>query len=205
MFLDYITFDDFTFRIARDSNNPNLFFFSGIDLATYLGYKHPKAVIYKNVSPYNKFKFYVLTRYNRRKSAYFLHPNGVKELIYRSKLSPHKISRFCNFFNFDFFILPYNTVFCIDILISSFSDLSPIREYHLPPYLIDLYFPSINLVVEFDEFNHSGYDKSYESKRHEYISSKLNCHFLRVNPYSPTFNLGDIIFYIRNLASSSKI
>ena len=56
-----------------------------------------------------------------------------------------------------------------------------------------MYIPKLNLAIECDEDNHKYRDDEYESKRQAYISSTLNCQFLRFDPDDEDFNINHVI------------
>jgi len=81
---------------------------------------------------------------------------------------------------------------------AAFKDLSCISEYTVDTYRIDLYFPDLNLAVECDEHGHVNRDQHYEQEREEYIKKVLGCVFIRYNPDSSRFDIGDVIYEIRS-------
>lgn len=54
-----------------------------------------------------------------------------------------------------------------------------IYQYKIDKYLVDCYFPNMNLVVEYDEKYHD-YIKEDDKKRDMIVSEKLKCNILRV-------------------------
>jgi very-short-patch-repair endonuclease len=68
-----------------------------------------------------------------------------------------------------------------------------VQQYKVAPYYIDLYFPDYRIAVECDEEGHRRYSPKEERKRENYIEQRLNCIFVRFNPDSPKFNIGDVI------------
>jgi very-short-patch-repair endonuclease len=75
----------------------------------------------------------------------------------------------------------------------AFQHLRTIQQYKVAPYSIDLYFPDYRIAVECDEEGHRRYTPKAERKRQNYIEQRLNCTFVRYNPDSPNFNIGDVI------------
>lgn len=53
-------------------------------------------------------------------------------------------------------------------------------------YCLDGYIPELNLVIEFDENGHAGYDQLKEKQREKEIKSELKCDFVRVTDQIPT-------------------
>ena len=87
----------------------------------------------------------------------------------------------------------------LDIIIAAFKTLSCIPEYKVDQYRIDLYFPDLKVAVECDEHGHVNRDKQYEQNREHFIKNKLGCVFVRYNPDSPGFNIGNVIHEIVNI------
>ena len=86
----------------------------------------------------------------------------------------------------------------------AFKDVLSIDEYAVGKYNVDLYFPSLNLVIECDQNNHNHYNKQAEEERENYIKDKLGCTFIRFNPDKPGFMIGDIIYEISKFIEKHK-
>ncbi|MDE5106408.1 MAG: BRO family protein [Trichodesmium sp. St17_bin3_1_1] len=86
----------------------------------------------------------------------------------------------------------------------AFKDILSIDEYAVGKYNVDLYFPSLNLVIECDQNNHNHYNKQAEKKRKNYIKNKLGCTFIRFNPDKPGFMIGDVIYEISKFIENHK-
>lgn len=82
---------------------------------------------------------------------------------------------------------------CIGILESAFENLSPVRQFFISGYRIDLYFPNEKIAVECDEYGPENYNVKEELKRQNVITRSLNCDFVRFNPYEKNFNIGKVI------------
>jgi very-short-patch-repair endonuclease len=83
-----------------------------------------------------------------------------------------------------------------EIIKSSLKDITKTRiKYRIPKagYIVDLYFPDLNLVVEIDEYNHKNYSKYEEKFREEIIRSVLNCEIIRYDPHNPKSNVGILL------------
>lgn len=89
------------------------------------------------------------------------------------------------------------------------------HQYTMPgyKYRLDYYFPEYNLVVECDEYGHSGYDAEKELKRNNIIKSELNNpKIIRFNPYVKNFTIFDVIgkineyivFYLKNKVKTPR-
>ncbi|NDG19752.1 MAG: DUF559 domain-containing protein [Betaproteobacteria bacterium] len=80
------------------------------------------------------------------------------------------------------------------------------RQYRIGSYFVDCYLPSCNLVIECDEFGHSQYNSADEKRRQEYISSQLQCTFIRYNPNSTDFDLGSLVNdVLKHAATAPKV
>ena len=67
-------------------------------------------------------------------------------------------------------------------------------------YRIDLYIPSLNVAIEYDENNHKHYTYEQQELRQKLIEEELDCRFIRVtDSNSHAYNVGLVIkelFYI---------
>ncbi len=75
----------------------------------------------------------------------------------------------------------------------AFKHLETIQQYKVASYYIDLYFPNHRIAVECDEEGHRKYTQEIERKRQNYVEQALGCTFVRYNPDTPNFNIGDVI------------
>jgi very-short-patch-repair endonuclease len=80
-------------------------------------------------------------------------------------------------------------------IVRAFAHLRTVRQYRVPPFVIDLYFPDQGIAVECDEYGHRGwsYDPESEARRQRHIEQVLGCTFVRYNPDAPNFHIGDVI------------
>jgi very-short-patch-repair endonuclease len=81
----------------------------------------------------------------------------------------------------------------ICIIQKSFRNHETIKHYYVKPYNLDLYFLKEKIAVECDERNHVSYDKDKEEERKIYITKKLDCLWIRFDPYNKRFNIGNVI------------
>jgi very-short-patch-repair endonuclease len=86
----------------------------------------------------------------------------------------------------------------------AFKNILSIDEYAVGRYNVDLYFPSLNLVIECDQNNHNHYNRQTEKERENYIKDKLGCTFIRFNPDEPGFMIGDVIYKISRFIQTHK-
>ena len=81
-----------------------------------------------------------------------------------------------------------------DGIIAAFKNVIPVRLQHpVADYIVDIYFPSIGLVIEIDEFDHESYNSIKEGYREEIISETLKCELIRFNPNLPGNNICTLI------------
>jgi very-short-patch-repair endonuclease len=69
------------------------------------------------------------------------------------------------------------------------------NQYNCDKYRIDLYFIDYKLAIECDELQHNK-KKEGDNIREEAIKNKLNCTFIRYNPFSKDFNIFNVIHLI---------
>ena len=89
-------------------------------------------------------------------------------------------------------------------VLEPFNIKDTIEQYKILNYKIDLYIPSLNIAIEYDENNHKGYTYTQHKGRQKEIEDKLGCKFIRVSDKnSDEYNIGYIIkvmFDIKNIA-----
>lgn len=73
-------------------------------------------------------------------------------------------------------------------------------QYSVPPYLIDGYFPDINLAIEVDE-EHHGNQQEEDQERQTYIENKLQCRFERINVFEDSVykRIDEIVELVKSL------
>jgi very-short-patch-repair endonuclease len=81
----------------------------------------------------------------------------------------------------------------ISQIVAAFAHLRAERQYRVPPYAVDLYFPDHRIAVEYDEHGHRNYNKKAETRRQQHLEQALACTVGRYNPDAPGFNVGDVI------------
>jgi len=68
------------------------------------------------------------------------------------------------------------------------------RQHMCEKYRIDLYFIDYNIAVECDELHHmSETNKTKDEMRETVLKQKLNCEFIRFNPFDTQFNVFELI------------
>lgn len=66
-------------------------------------------------------------------------------------------------------------------------------QYSVGGYRIDMYLPRLKLAIECDENDHKMNREEDEIERQSYIEEAEQCRFIRYDPYSKTFNIGNVI------------
>lgn len=80
---------------------------------------------------------------------------------------------------------------------NAYKDVASKREFSVRTddhaYRVDLYFRDYRIAVECDEKGHRNRYTVYERARQDAITEKLRCTFVRYNPHSPNFDIGNVI------------
>jgi very-short-patch-repair endonuclease len=88
---------------------------------------------------------------------------------------------------------------CIELdittnILSVFRSENVYRQFACDKYRIDLYFIDHKIAVECDELHHmSESNKTKDEMRETRLKQKLNCEFIRFNPFDPQFNVFELI------------
>lgn len=183
----------------REFDNQEIRFIDGKpvanDVATVLGYKNPADAVFRLVKEKNKGKVKMRTL-GGVQSVMVLEEAGVLELIATSRL-PNAIDIAER--------IGLVVLKCkheqesIRIIKAAFEDLQPIEQFRIHGYRIDLYLAAVNITIECDENNHPDYKYPLDPERQKTIKSALGCSFIRYNPNEPGFNVGSVIYKIREL------
>jgi very-short-patch-repair endonuclease len=82
----------------------------------------------------------------------------------------------------------------IEIIIEAINNLTPaFKQYSVDGYRIDLYLPDLKLAIECDEQSHKNYNIYRHEFRQYYLEQKMQCQFIRFDPYKKDFNVGIVI------------
>ena len=73
-----------------------------------------------------------------------------------------------------------------------------IPQFRVGKYRLDLYFPHEKVAIECDENNHIGYNQAKEKERHDTITARLRCTWIRYDPYERNFDIFGMINQILN-------
>jgi very-short-patch-repair endonuclease len=132
----------------------------------------------------------------RQFSQMFINTEGIKQIYQKSRSM--KIPILMNGLS-HFITEPNQVVYAckevswLRIIQTAFSSLKSELQYPIGDYRIDLYFPDLLIALECDENGHSDRSLEQEKTREQYISQQLKCQFIRFNPDTTHFNIGDII------------
>lgn len=82
----------------------------------------------------------------------------------------------------------------LEELLKAINITDGIKQYNVLNYKIDYYIPSLNIAIEYDENNHSGYTYEQHDGRQKEIENKLKCCFVRVtDENSDEYNIGLVL------------
>ena len=113
----------------------------------------------------------------------------------------------CTMLNFDVNTVIYacveaDTLKCI---IESFSSEQMVAQHKFGKYMVDLYMPLYNIIIECDESHHKA-EVSDDTERENVIKQLIkDCVFIRYDPYSTEFNIFKTINRIYNAIKSKNI
>jgi len=189
--------------ICYEHNNKKLFDIQHI--ITIIGSKES----YRKAK-YNKFSdkvinyFWHKNKYNGYMLRELISINTVKQMIYKSnKRGSNILAKMLNIKIIDIKIPSKENCYVQNIL-TVFKHERFSEHHNVGRYFIDLYFPDYLLAIECDEHNHKDRDLNYERERQEYIENKLNCTFIRFDPYDLFFDIFAVISKIHYHVSFKK-
>lgn len=121
---------------------------------------------------------------NRTKNIYLLSERGYAKLASIMKSSKTAKIVLKEYFNSSIVAEPSSTKeykFYEDISEHlEIYEISHIVQYPVLQYRIDLYLPSLNIAIEYDESSHKHYEEGSDIKRQNNIEKELGCKFIRV-------------------------
>lgn len=79
------------------------------------------------------------------------------------------------------------------VIQNAFKHLNPVSQFFINGFRVDLYFPSQRIAVECDEHSHSRYEETEDKERQDAITKALGCRWVRFDPHSKTFCVGNVI------------
>ena len=193
------------------TNNDYEIWVHGSSIAKYLGYNDTNQAIRVNIHEKNKILYKeLMNRYDASlgkisNMTIFINMNGLIEIVLSSKKP--KAIRMAKFLNVNItYKKSYHEQSIMTHLIEYFETINVIYllQYGVPRkngsyYYVDCYLPDYVIAIEIDENGHDDRDPEYEVKREAYITRKLKCKFLRVNPDDKEFSIFRMIGKISNM------
>jgi len=175
-------------KIIIDEEKEPYCLYCANDIGKILKLKNIRTSLLKN---YDKFNIECDTN-GGKQSFCFITYSGLYRLLSKSR-KPQVID-FSNKLNIDisskiYTCIEADTIKCI---MEAFSSEEMIHQYKIAPYIVDLYFPKYNLIIECDETHHK-YDIKNDKERENYIKENIDVTFIRYDPYSKDFNIFKII------------
>ena len=186
--LSVFDFEGYQVRFVGTAENPE---WVAADVATVLGIQNIRQNL-ASMEAYQKGWAIVDTPGGRQKVA-TINLCGLKALICKSR--SHNAKNLAKAFGIEVYVSPIESD-CIGILDAAFADLDPIRQFPVGRFRIDLYLSKVKIAIECDENHHKRQTKA-DSDREREIDQLLCCKFLRFNPHSNGFSIGDVIYTIR--------
>jgi very-short-patch-repair endonuclease len=176
--------------------------FLAADIAKALTVKDTSMMVKNARVKENERKFFIHETKGGEQKQIFLSELGLKKVLANNKKGNAGILSEC--LGLDMCIYTRVEASHITNIKKAFKDVLSIGEYGVGKYNVDLYFPSLNLVIECDQNNHNDYNKQTEKERENYIKDKLGCIFIRFNPDEPGFMIGDVIYKISKFIQKHK-
>ena len=191
--------DYFESKITIILDENNTAWFKGCDVAKILGYNDKNQAIRKNVEMEDKLKLNELV--GRLEDAppisqphtIFINEKGLKSLVCKSRMS--KSIDLAKLLQIDINNHKYECKESetLRAIMKAFKGENMKEQYAVLDYRLDLYFPTYNLAIECDEFNHKDRCPIKEKDRYDKITKKLNCKWLRFDPDDKDFSIFDVI------------
>jgi hypothetical protein len=172
------------------------------DVCSILGYKCLSPII-KNHLQLHDVKIFMDFDDNIKKhhkgiqsQTIFINKNGLKILLIKSR--KYVTRRICSQLKINLSDkMSYKEMCIFDELDNFLTELNIdfIVHYKIPntTFIVDMFLPSHNIIIEVDEDNHLNYDKNNEQIRQKIIERKMNVEFVRINPDDPNFNMSKML------------
>lgn len=135
-------------------------------------------------------------------------PDVVKTIVANARMSSHRIMQWAERLGCSTeAVLAFRkgAVECntMHVIMRAFRRHTCIQQHNVDGYRIDMFMPDFNIAVECDEYGHKRYNQAKELERTTVITNKLGCHWVRYDPYSQDFNIGDVIADIQDIIDAS--
>jgi very-short-patch-repair endonuclease len=191
-------------RVVVDSDP----WFRAVDIATVLGYANTRQAILTHVDNDDKKKYNdlvqgrdagVKTSPNIKRTIY-INQRGMRSLVLKSQ-RPEAIDIAKQLgieVNTKYLRKEIEVVSFIQQFLTSLGEPFEFQKT-VGSYRVDLYLSSRKIAVEIDEHGHRGRDSQYEREREAFITAKLQCQFLRIDPDDPTFSMAKCIADVARL------
>lgn len=189
---------DSAVRTIVDDNNVE--WFVGNDVSKLLGYSNYRNAVAKHVEEEDKI-LHTMKSDGQRRTLTCINSNGVMSLVIKSRL-PNAIN-YAKSLGISV-LRSTKEQETMNVLLASFSNYNPKTQYKVGNYRVDLYLSDSNIAIECDELGHRGYCEVDEAIRQGYIEQELGCTFVRFNPDSENFNVGDVICEVLQLIDVKK-
>ena len=174
--------------------------FVGKDVALILNYSYPKDAIRDNVDNEDKIVVKLsdiqerLPDHMKGCKIIIVNKRGLSNLICKSeKLSKKDKDYFIKIFDVKNSFYSRKEIEFKDELFDFFKSigLNVLHQHTVGKYRVDFYVPYLNLVIEYDESEHSNYNINNEKAREVFILNALKCKIIRISDKnSNAYNLG---------------
>jgi len=190
-------------RIIIDEEKEPFTLFCAADIGKILGRINIRTTLSTNCN-----KVIIKTRTNGgEQNVTFITFDGLHKLI--SKCRKPSVIDFCNKVEIDMNFKVYtsielDTMRCIT---DAFNGEEMIHQYKVSNYMVDLYFPKYQIIVECDEKHHNRTaNKINDVCREQNIKfTIIECVFIRYDPYSRNFNIFEVINNIYKIIVNKRI
>jgi very-short-patch-repair endonuclease len=107
----------------------------------------------------------------------------------------------CNMLNFDVNTVIYTCIEAdtLKCIIEAFNGEQMIAQHKFGKYMVDLYMPLYNIIIECDESQHMNNVESDIYRENVIKDLCVNCIFIRYDPTSKEFNIFKVINQIYNM------
>lgn len=174
--------------------------FVGKDVALILNYSYPKDAIRDNVDNEDKIVVKLsdiqdgLPDHMKGSKITIVNKRGLSNLILKSeKLSKKDKDYFIKIFDIKNSFYSRREIEFKDELFDFFKSigLNVVHQYTVGKYRVDFYVPYLNIVIEYDENEHSNYNINNEKARELFVINSLKCRIIRISDKkSNAYNLG---------------
>lgn len=174
--------------------------FVGMDVSEILGYVNTRQAILVNVDDEDKMVVKLsdiqerIPSHMKGSKITIVNKRGLSNLICKSeKLSKKDKDYFIKIFDVKNSFYSRKEIEFKDELFDFFKSigLNVLHQNTVGKYRVDFYVPYLNLVIEYDESEHSNYDVNNEKAREVFILNALKCKIVRISDKnSNAYNLG---------------